>query len=225
VPDDLSVVVSGNIITMVDSERAALACLGACTNSTWTNNIVSGSGRIGIYVTKAVPAFVPPPEGYLSCNSCIANRLSGFTADTAQVSVDGEARDNRFSGNVFGHVDLDMAVAGVSCDGRSNAFVENDYRQSGIPGWRVPASSVGCLYLSGTSRENTVIESGNFPLGTGGARYQCQDAGTDNRIAGLEAGRTADPGIGEVIGRRKKAADAAMRHRIGSLPPDGAGID
>ena len=105
-------------------------------------------------------------------------------------------------------VDLENAKCGVNIDARSvdNNIVKNDYKESGLPGWE---EGYGCVFISQYFTDNNfVFESGCFPQGTGGAKYQVLDeiayltGETTNRVVGHKAGYLTEethPGIGQKI--------------------------
>jgi hypothetical protein len=116
---------------------------------------------------------------------------------------------NIVSGNIWGPVHSD-AVAVVLVSQRhtpsSNlSILENNYRQCGVPGWAM-ADGPGCVLLANGTQDSFVFESGNFPVGTGGAKNQVLDltkeltGSTTNRVIGHPADflvESLNPGIGQ----------------------------
>jgi hypothetical protein len=100
VPGDISYVISGNTIIMNNSLRYALGCIGACSNSTWSNNTVQGSASCGIYLSKLLPPFAPPfvlpfdKDAYVSTNSFVNIDMRGFIVLNNYVSCDAYAISN-----------------------------------------------------------------------------------------------------------------------------------
>ena len=89
--------------------RAALACLGACSNSLWRDNIVKGSARYGIWVSDHVPSFTtflgaPAPEMHPTDNHFQNNDLTEFTASNSQVSIAPAAVNTIMNNNSLGDV-------------------------------------------------------------------------------------------------------------------------
>lgn len=129
---DLTYVVSGNVITVGrdqtkdrDNLKAALACLGACSNTVWKENTVNGVGRNGIFVTKTIPGFaVPLQEGFPSNNSFTGNNLTGFTAIGSQLFVDQFAANNDFANNDYGG---SSTIAGAVVQGDFNALLNENF--------------------------------------------------------------------------------------------------
>ena len=119
------------------------------------------------------------------------------------MQIERGSAGNEFKKNVIGTVVPGNSYAGVWCDGSSNVILDNDFRASGIPGW-LTSQVLGCIYLADGSVDNTVIESGHFPAGTGGAREQCCDLGTGNRVVGLPAHGATLHGVGEIVRKRKE---------------------
>ena len=59
---------------------------------------------------------------------------------------------------------------------------------------------------------NLIFESGGFPVGTGGASFQVNDLGTNNRVIGHPACYLTDPGIGQLIQEaRQQIVDTMMQ--------------
>ena len=176
-----------------------------------TNNTVVGNCTYGLLMANSGPFFGP---NFSSNNVITGNNCSGLTTTVSQVLLAVETHDNIFTNNIFGTVSPD-ALAAVSCDGDSNSFIKNDYRQTGIPG--ITNSDLPCVYLTLQSNENLVHESGKFPQGTNakdqvldeGTQHN-QDTGNVNRVVGHKANTYAqqegmNPGIGQ---RKKDAAEA-----------------
>lgn len=129
------VTIRDNVVHMNDAgnRRAALACLGACSHSTWSNNVVTGSAPYGIVVSQetwekvqegqklSVVASTAPPID----NTFLNNQFAGgdlldptapetkkrtlfdeFTASEEQIFIDHTARDVKLFGNVTGPVSV-----------------------------------------------------------------------------------------------------------------------
>jgi hypothetical protein len=114
------------------------------------------------------------------------------------------------SGNSFHDVNAGIGAVWVAGDG--NSIIDNDFRESGVPGWDPAIGAVFLNYSPDFEAINTlVIESGNFPQGTGGAKnhvfdgaleWSCESAPcpTTNRVVGHQVGdHSGDPGIGQSL--------------------------
>jgi hypothetical protein len=176
VPQDLEFVVSANVITIErdqaadsDNVKAALACIGACSNTLWKGNTVNGSAAHGILVTNQVPIFAEPLEAGAapSNNRFTANDLTGFTALQSQVFVDEFANENRFTNNDYGAVALD-AKAGAWIQGDSNGLTNENFHGE-YPGKRGSPSLPIVLF--------------DYQAGPDGY------ASENNRVTALKAGR------------------------------------
>jgi hypothetical protein len=183
---------------------------GAC-NVLVQNNTAFGSCMSGIWTG--------PWGGW---NTIMNNDFSGLTTYDAQVWA--SARHDVFTENVFGPVEyitaVDMFFAphpmNVPEPTSYNTFMKNDYRLTGLPGWD---DGAGCILLGfdwsygsypyNDVSNNLIFESGGFPVGTGGASFQVNDLGSNNRVIGLPACNVTNPGIGQDIQEaRQKAVDA-----------------
>jgi hypothetical protein len=76
------VTVRDNVVEMMHAGnyKAALACLGGCSNSLWTNNVVSGFARYGVLVsdfTADLYGFAVTPLGGPVGNTFTGNRSAG----------------------------------------------------------------------------------------------------------------------------------------------------
>ena len=183
-----AITVRDNVINMnnANNDRAALACIGGCSNSTWTNNRITGTARYGILVTQDIRV-----DGITTSNSppvndtFEANDLTRFCASHAQVFVDGAAAQITLRGNTLGPVSgsnknlwpppLDHPRAGIACYDSLGHIVSNDFSKSDIRGWIGEPGNrhVGCIYLAQVSRANTVEYSEtDFPDGTGHPQHR-----------------------------------------------------
>jgi len=149
----------------------------------------------------------------------IGNDQLGFTASTAQILLGltsngnyfGSDDENGIPGNVIGPIAA-SGIAGIIDDGYNNSFVMNDFAMSGIQGKKYSTTNPPqvCVALSGTSHDDLVFQSGTFPTGTGGAKDQVSDLGTNNRVVGLPANHVADSkdrGIGQRLQVIKEELD------------------
>jgi hypothetical protein len=129
VPQDVLVI--GNIVSMVGpaaggastNAKAALACLGECSNSMWVNNVVTGCAANGIRVSGAsmpMKGKLTPVDGPQSNNVFRDNQFAGgsladpingvttqfapFIAAEAQAYIGPAAADTVLKNNVFGPV-------------------------------------------------------------------------------------------------------------------------
>jgi hypothetical protein len=129
--DDLRYEVSGNRITM-NNAYAALACIGACSNTAWTGNTVTGTGHHGIVVTREIPTYAEPlSAGFPDNNRFESNDLKGFTAIDSQVSVDQFARNNSFRNDDYGPLSTDgSAIAGAMVEGDLNVLDNENFTGS-----------------------------------------------------------------------------------------------
>jgi hypothetical protein len=101
IPDGISFVVSGNTLIMMNdsmgySPKYALGCLGACSNTTWRDNTVTGMGSYGIYLSKSLPAFAPQAniDAFVTNNSFENIDMRGFAALNTYVLCDQYAIGN-----------------------------------------------------------------------------------------------------------------------------------
>ena len=85
----------------VGNERAALACVGACSHSTWSNNVVTGSAPYGIVVSQKTwekvqegqNLFVVASTAAPSDNTFTDNKFAGgetIDPTTAQPHIDSD---------------------------------------------------------------------------------------------------------------------------------------
>jgi hypothetical protein len=176
------VIVRDNTIDMQSTNNmgSALACLGACSDSHWTDNRVDGSARFGILVAQKedntallVAANAPPPPN----NPVDRNDLTGFEASQAQIFIDATApvvghhiavRNNEIgtvSGSNAGATPFQSPCAGIASRGERVELEWNDFGDSGIKGWRLPKEKpvagtsqvqTGCIYLAKEAKENRV---------------------------------------------------------------------
>jgi parallel beta-helix repeat protein len=172
------------------------------------DNTITGKADFGIVLAQG------------SSNNIIkGNNLENFTAvqfglvGSAQIILGGGSNHNMLTENIIGPLGVG-ASAGITCfEGAfNNNFINNDYRQSGIPG--IATSELPCVFLNWDTDNNLVFESGGFPQETD-AKSQVLDLGTfysqwtgyANRVIGHDADTYAqqedmNPGIGQ----RKKDA-------------------
>lgn len=162
----------------------------------------------------------------------IGNDLSGITVTGAQISFGPGVNGSRVQDNLIGPLTPGFFGAGVLCAGDSNTIYNNEFGNSGIMGLKSGGFQVCVQLLAiidfGTGAlldlpaDNFVKEQGNYPVGTGGAKFQVLDAwaffynldpsqipttGTDslpNRVVGHDQETLADqytenPGIGQLV--------------------------
>jgi len=188
--------ISGNTIEMNPSEDVQLSfvpaiCLadyvyfGGAHGLLIQDNTIAGKADWAISLDMGA-----------SDNTIRRNNLENFTATqfgyygACQISLTDWCQGNLLTDNVIGPLGPGAGV-GIYCAGDNNDFVKNDYTQSGIPG--IKNGEVPCLYLTEASQENFVHESGGFPPGTGGAKYQVvnlsfdEDGNTTNTVIGHRA--------------------------------------
>jgi hypothetical protein len=168
------------------TDKAALACLGACSHSTWTGNIVEGSGRYGIHVSGSLPDFMTARRmnagGQPSENTFSGNHLAGgtltdpitgkkepfsqFSAADIQVCVE-QGNSIELSSNSLGPVlGVNAAApavptppdqrAAILYRGRSGLISLNDFTGTKAKGWPMGPEFVGCIYLAESSEDNLV---------------------------------------------------------------------
>ena len=208
-------VISNNMIDRVISPpwhkwwNGAIA-LDDCTGCTVQGNTIRGEGRSAIHLHNT-------DDSYILDNDC-----SDYTANSPQLQGHEErglcqlwfgkhSDGNTVSGNIWGPVPSDgVAVVLVSARGVASNnlnILDNDYGQSGVPGWNnATPVGPGCVLLANGTQNTFVFESGNFPKGTGGAKKQVVDltreltGSTTNRVIGHPANFLAEdecPGIGQ----------------------------
>jgi hypothetical protein len=160
----------------------------------------------------------------------INNDFSGITAGVAQVLFGPKVYESLVQGNEFGPL-AEGGEAGILCLGDSNTIYNNEFGNSGIIGIKNGGSQV-CVKLAAEEdnfgailnlpANNFVKEQGNYPVGTGGAKFQILDAWAElfehgdippypqpgdelpNRIVGHDQGTIAEqyaenPGIGQFV--------------------------
>jgi hypothetical protein len=177
------------------------------TNNIISNNIITGANQYGV---GGGTNNTPPT----SSNIFVGNDFSEFTATTAQVYLNSAAsgnyfgpdKKNRIPTNIFGPLGED-GIAGIVDNGFSNSFVKNDYSMSGILGKKY--SEQVSVLLSETSHDDFVDESGMFPPGTGGAKDQVTNLGTNNRVVGHPAKSVPDS-KDRGIGKRLRAIEEQL---------------
>ncbi|HSQ32939.1 MAG TPA: right-handed parallel beta-helix repeat-containing protein [Gemmatimonadaceae bacterium] len=183
-----AITVRDNVINMksANNNRAALACIGGCSGSSWTNNRVTGVARYGILVTQDTQAADLTKSDAPPVNDTFeGNDLTEFKASQAQIFVDEAAAHIALRGNTLGPVlgsnkklwppPLENPRAGIAYYGSLGHIVSNDFAQSDIPGWIGGSGNrhVGCIYLGQVSRANAVEYSeSDFPNGTGHPQHR-----------------------------------------------------
>lgn len=137
VPEGIVHVVSGNAIRMYRNSvsgslnRAAIACLGDASATTWIDNTVEGEAARGIQVSRALPDFMIPAntDAYVKGNAFRANDLGGFSAGEYQVYLDAYSEKNELKNNDYGPA----GGAGTYVQGNNNGF-ENENFWGDYPG-------------------------------------------------------------------------------------------
>jgi len=139
-----------------------------------SNKLVGYCDYAGIYLDRS------------SYSNISRNDLSELSAKYTQVDVDVNSSNNILTENIFGSINPPDGWATVICRGDYISILRNDYRQTGVLGLKY--SDQMNVWLSVDSSENLVFESGNFPEGTGGAKYQVRDdnqaSTSSNRVVG-----------------------------------------
>jgi hypothetical protein len=220
--DNGPIFVSGNTITCIPTWQSTFAInMGRSTSGlnhcTVMNNTVVGECTGGI--TK---------YPYGSDNLIVGNDLSRLTTHLPQIAVFANrttVSDNVFGTPVDAAALLIMSVnlhpapnpldSPMPLPLEGCTILDNDYRNTGLPGWSegwgsiMVASEAELNWWTGVGtevRNNLIAESGRFPGGTGGAKKQIfqlivdpNPLVHDNRIVGLPANITSDPGIGQRI--------------------------
>ena len=189
--------IRGNVVHMNDvvqgakGQRAALACLGACSNSTWAHNIVTGAARFGILVSQETPAIAKPSAEAPTNNLFVENHLAGgqltnptdgqtktfddFTASEAQIYIAEAVSHVELRANTIGPVSgankwqkLPPPVhAGIACYGSDGEMASNDFSKSNIQGWIGEPAHVGCVFFAKSASGNRVEYSeAEFLAGT-----------------------------------------------------------
>lgn len=184
------ITIRDNVVHMLNPNNngAALACLGACSHSSWTGNVVTGHARHGILISQDSQEIVPPggtamiptADAPPTDNTFSDNHLSGataFEASHAQVLIDKNVIGSIISHNEFGRVSgsnkslwpppLTIPCAGIACYGSNGRLVSNDFASSDIQGWIIGPKHVGCIYLAEVSSGNHIeYSAADFPNGT-----------------------------------------------------------
>ena len=189
--------IRGNVVHMNDTapgasdQRAALACLGACSNSTWTHNVVTGAAQFGILVSQEVSAIAIPSAEAPTHNEFAENQFAGgqltdptdgqskafdpFTASQAQIYIAEAASQSGLRANTIGPVSgantwqkLPPPVhAGIACYGSDGEMASNDFSKSDIQGWIGGPMHVGCIFFAQSASGNRVEYSeSEFPADT-----------------------------------------------------------
>jgi hypothetical protein len=191
---DHSILVRDNAIQVngaPNADNAALACCGGCSDAEFKFNVVTGSARYGLRVSRLEVPIMATSSAHPVRTAAIANNLQSFTAQRAQVHIGELVQDTNVHENVFGSVAgsndtnwLQEPHAGIACFGHDGQVMRNDFSGSGISGWHrgpptePPAGSpqkpqpfaepgIGCIYLAESSSSNDVeYELADFPAGT-----------------------------------------------------------
>ena len=174
------------------------------------NNTVTGYGYAGI-----------GRFAYGHDAQIIGNDLSGFTGWSSQIEI--SAQNVLISKNILGPLQIEgysYAISIFSLRYHEEALIplptenitviDNDYTHIGLPSDAIYLDSGANFGWWGNEvRNNTIIETGEFPHGTGGARFKVYLGLTndgvgpqmvhDNRIVGLSASGLTDPAIGQKI--------------------------
>ena len=203
-------------------ERSIALFLGdyyhGATNVLVQNNMIFGYCQAGMWIG--------PWGGW---NTITENDLSGLTTYDAQVWE--SARHDVFKRNIFGPIDNWITAIDMFSWGHDmalpeptafNSFLKNNYRMTGLPGWDEGAGVFIIGYDWGWPgalnevRDNLIFESGGFPVGTGGAKFQVNDLGINNRVIGHPAVGLTNPGIGQTMKEaRQQAMEALMQMNAG----------
>jgi hypothetical protein len=175
-PDGRKIVVRDNTVNMVGGgvqERAAMACLGACSKSEWVNNTVKGEAPYGIWVSDhASMQIAGNPVLAPSDNTFRNNSLESFTATKSQAFIGATVEHLKLLDNAFGAVSnsnphkppLDDAVADIRCKGHLSEISGNNFQHSGLKGWETPPQWLGCIYLDSESNQIQVkYHDSDFP--------------------------------------------------------------
>lgn len=190
--------IRGNVVHMrgaggtgAKGHRAALACLGACSNSSWTHNVVAGSAQCGILVSQEAAAIAKPSAEAPTNNSFEENALAGgqlvdptdgqtkqfepFTASEAEIFIAEGVSHLALRANAIGPVSganqwpkFQLPVhAGIACYGSDGEIASNDFSRSNIQGWIGGPTHVGCIFFAQSASGNRVEYSeSEFPAGT-----------------------------------------------------------
>jgi hypothetical protein len=222
--DNGPVTISGNLITCLPAlpgQILSAVQLGrsasGLNNSIVSNNSLRGECVLGI--TK---------WPYGSNNAIIDNDLSELTTQWEQIGVqahDTTVVNNilgktieppaLFVWSVNQHpypdpLDTPMPLPVENC-----TIMDNDYTLTGLPGWSEGGGAImvasdadlGWVWGVGTEvRNNYIYETGRFPEGSGSPKKHVFEMIVepdplvhDNRIVGLPANHSADPGLGQII--------------------------
>lgn len=176
-------------------DRAALACLGACSKSDWVNNTVTGEAAYGIWVSDHAFMTITDKPSVLnpSGNTFRNNNLEGFTATKSQALIGATVEHLKLLDNAFGPVantnphkpPLDDAVADIRCKGHLSEISRNNFQKSGLQGWETPPKWSGCIYLDPESNQIQVkYHDSDFPPVPLIAK-EIFDAGKQNHIERL----------------------------------------
>lgn len=183
---------------VMNAGKAALACRGDCSNTTWRDNKVTGTATVGIWVTHSVQPspFAPLPAGDTarpSHNLFDKNHLEQFTGSLAEVLVE-DAEENQFDHNDFGEVGMldgtHRGLAGAYVRrSRANTFQHEQF-WGDYPGLTLAGSGpVPCVWIAAGAID-TGVSALRHDTGKPGAdtcsQVFCWDA-THNDIAGYEA--------------------------------------
>lgn len=192
-------------------------------NTVVSSNTISGTGRVGIRLWSDGATIIRNTIKHFRCTirwgaPIIVWRSSDCTVTDNEL-IDVYDPDNYAQGN--GPV-AGIRISGVGiCD--NNSLLDNDYRQSGLPGLTAQSDGPFCVLLEEGTKNNFVKEQGGYPQGTD-AKTQVFDGGylyqddyvnwvwtTTNRVVGHDASQMAqqedlNPGIGQ---RLKAIRDAS----------------
>jgi len=189
----------------------------ASVNHLVTENTISGSCGFGIAL-----------YAYGLNNKIIDNDLSMGSFAWEQILIEGPGHtvaNNTFGASsgswpavaIYATNDYHAYPDSVPHDTYGVVLMENDYRNTGLPGWEY---GIGCIQIGlnwnpdGITprkvRDCLIKEEGRFPEGSGGARKHIMNlvppvgVSENNRIVGYPAYNVFDPGIGQ---RMKEARE------------------
>jgi hypothetical protein len=195
------------------------------------SNVLEGTCNVGLF-----------RSWYGGDNQIVGNDL---TKVAALVPMDIGGHDTVVSDNIFGpqalpygalileSVNADPANCPMPLPTANCTIMNNDYRQTGAPGWVAESGAWplnGCILIDsevdmwawgtgvGTEVKNNLIsETGRFPVGTGGPNNQVYEFNLstpalcyNNRIVGLPANHIMNPGIGQRIKQARQARGALL---------------
>ena len=201
--------ITGNQISLSGTlnTQSGIKLSGSASNCVVSGNTISGNMRNGILLDPLGHIFTF--TGNVQNNLVYGNDLSSALASEAQIKIMPNSNGNYFGpddengipANVIGPISA-SGIAGIIDNGYNNSFVMNDFTLSDIKGKKFGPPYQVCVLLNTTSHDDFVFQSGTFPPGTGGAKDQVSDLGTDNsnRVVGLPANHlasTVDRGIGQ----------------------------